>query len=271
MTASAKPDQIASRRPTLVDQAERTLRDWLAAGHLRRGDRLPPEHDLAAQLAVSRGTLRTALQRLERTGEVVRRQGSGTFVGDIGGLRPFSEGLERLSPYSRLARLHGVSLRGRAVTVEEIALDDDLAILFEVDRGDRATSCSRVLLAEGTPTAFMLDVLHPAVSLPSAPELCRQLQRGQMVLDVLLDAGIQIAFSRTRIRALMIGPDDESGRALGVEGPTSMLELKETMHDRRGAVVLRSSDLFAPGGIDLHIIRHLDVGVPEAVPRSVDR
>src|SRR6185312_17386673 len=88
--------------PSLVDSAEQALHNWLAAGRYRQGDRLPPEHDLAAMLGVSRGTLRTALQRLEEGGEIVRRQGSGTFVGRVATPTAFVEGLERLEPYSML-------------------------------------------------------------------------------------------------------------------------------------------------------------------------
>ena len=52
-------------------------------------------------LGVSRGTLRSALQRLEESGEIVRRQGSGTFVGRMAVPTTFGERLERLEPYRR--------------------------------------------------------------------------------------------------------------------------------------------------------------------------
>ena len=80
-------------RRSLVDSAEEALRNWLASGRHRLGDRLPPENTLASMLGISRGTLRTALRRLEQTGEIVRRQGSGTFVGKVGRPAGFSEGL----------------------------------------------------------------------------------------------------------------------------------------------------------------------------------
>ncbi|MBS1253747.1 MAG: Arabinose metabolism transcriptional repressor [Anaerolineales bacterium] len=44
------------------------------------GGRLPSEHELCAQLGISRGTLRQALAELEREGFVRREQGRGTFV-----------------------------------------------------------------------------------------------------------------------------------------------------------------------------------------------
>ena len=34
-------------RLSLVDGAERALRNWLAPGRYRQGDRLPPEHEVA--------------------------------------------------------------------------------------------------------------------------------------------------------------------------------------------------------------------------------
>ena len=74
-------------RPSLVDVTEAALRQRLAPGRARPGDRLPPEKELADSLGVSRGTLRLALERLESNGEVNRRQGSGTFLARLPDLR----------------------------------------------------------------------------------------------------------------------------------------------------------------------------------------
>ena len=63
------------RNPSLVDSAEEALHIWLAGGRYRQDDRLPPEHEVATMLGVSRGTLRSALRRLEDRG--ARRVGIG--------------------------------------------------------------------------------------------------------------------------------------------------------------------------------------------------
>ncbi|MGC5247737.1 FadR/GntR family transcriptional regulator [Gordonia sp. DT219] len=47
---------------------------------LSPGDRLPPERELADQLHVSRGTVRTALRELEERGRIARSPGRGTTV-----------------------------------------------------------------------------------------------------------------------------------------------------------------------------------------------
>ena len=101
--------QVVEAR-SLVDSAEQALRNWLAGGRYRQGDRLPPEHEVAAMLGVSRGTLRSSLQRLEESGEIVRRQGSGTFVGRMAVPSALDERLERLEPYSSLAARRGLTL-----------------------------------------------------------------------------------------------------------------------------------------------------------------
>ena len=119
---STAADESQSARPSLVDGAERALRNWLAPGRYRQGDRLPPEHEVAAMLGVSRGTLRSALQRLEESGEIVRRQGSGTFVGRMAVPTAFGERLERLEPYSSVAQRRGVSLDAVEVSVRRAAV-----------------------------------------------------------------------------------------------------------------------------------------------------
>lgn len=262
------PDQ-PNRRPTLVDEAEQALRDWLAPGGLRDGDRLPPEHQLAAHLGVSRGTLRSALRRLQETGEVVRRQGSGTFVGRVEELRPFSEGLERLAPYSALARQRGIGLLARDIEISRSAVGERLGAVFGVPATTLAVRVSRVILADEAPVAHMVDVLHPTVRLPPDDAVRDALRKGRMMLDLLLDSGVPVTHSRTRIRARTIGPDDERGALLGVDAPTAALELDETVHVRGGDAVERSTDLFAPGGLDLHVIRHLATERPDPIVRTV--
>lgn len=56
------------------------IKDMLARGELRAGSRLPVEKDLAAQLGVSRGSLREGVRALATLGVLETRQGDGTYV-----------------------------------------------------------------------------------------------------------------------------------------------------------------------------------------------
>jgi GntR family transcriptional regulator len=251
-----------------VDSAEEALRNWLAPGRHRTGDRLPPEHDLAAMLGVSRGTLRTALQRLEESGEIVRRQGSGTFVGNVATPTAFVEGLERLEPYSMLARRRGVELGVRDVQIDQRPIGAEVGSLFGLAPETQVAHVSRVVLAGGEPAAYMTDVVHPDIALPGEAALRRAFERGEMILDVLLAQGVPIAFATTRVMPRLLTPGERVGRLFGVRRTTAALELEEIIHVTSGEVVHHSRDLFGPGGMDLHVVRGLDVERPAAVNQT---
>lgn len=257
--------QPAERRRSLADSAEEALGNWLAPGRYRPGDRLPPEHDLARMLGVSRGTLRTALQRLEASGEIVRRQGSGTFVGHVARPTALNEGLERLESYSSLARQRGLTLSQRLIRIERQPIGPELGAVFDRPAETIALTISRVVLVNGRPNAIMHDVVHPDVLLPADEALEAEFARGEMLLDVLVGQGLPITFSATRILPVLIGPHDADGKALEVLRTMAGLELQETVHVATGQVVQRSRDVFLPGGVELAVIRSLHVDRPAHV------
>ncbi|HET8645303.1 MAG TPA: GntR family transcriptional regulator, partial [Vicinamibacteria bacterium] len=76
------------------------VRREIEAGHLKPGDRLAPERELARQIGVSRPSLRSGLRSLQAMGVIRSRQGSGTYIAD--GPPRLGEG-----PLQFLAALHG--------------------------------------------------------------------------------------------------------------------------------------------------------------------
>lgn len=71
---------VSTRRT--FEEALEQIADAIRAGDLRTGDRLPSERELAAQMAISRPTLREAIKLLADAGIVEVRPGprGGTFV-----------------------------------------------------------------------------------------------------------------------------------------------------------------------------------------------
>jgi GntR family transcriptional regulator len=249
----------AAREPraSLVDVAEDALRRWLATGRHRAGERLPPEQELSARLGISRGTLRTALQRLQESGEIVRRQGSGTFVGRAASWT-LDEGLEKLVSYHELARRRGLRLELAHLEIEQRALGAEHGRLFALDPQTTATAITRVLVMDGAAGAHMRDVVHPSVALPPPSRLRQALERGQMVLDVLLKQGVPVAYNRSHIMARVLTRRDRVGKALGVAETTAALEIEHVTCTAEGAPVEHSVDTFLPRAIDLHVVRWLE-------------
>lgn len=72
-------------KQNISDVVYEQLMENLIAGEWKPGDKLPSENELAAQLQVSRISVRSALQRLSSLGLVESRQGEGTFVCEFSG------------------------------------------------------------------------------------------------------------------------------------------------------------------------------------------
>ena len=64
----------------LVDHVVEKLLALVQARGLQAGERLPAERQLAAELGVSRNSLREAIQKLTSQGALVSRRGDGTYV-----------------------------------------------------------------------------------------------------------------------------------------------------------------------------------------------
>src|SRR5438552_10290770 len=64
----------------LTDEAITRLRNMIQAGELRPGSRLPPEHQLAAEMGLSRSGVREAVKVLESARVLDVRRGDGTYV-----------------------------------------------------------------------------------------------------------------------------------------------------------------------------------------------
>ncbi|MFO7303467.1 MAG: FadR/GntR family transcriptional regulator [Acidobacteriota bacterium] len=120
------------------------IRGLIRKGELVRGQRLPPERDLARQLGVSRTSVRAGLQALAHQGVLVIRHGAGTFVAD-GPLVLDSE------QFHFLSSLHGFSghqmFEARRVLeswvagmAAERATSDDLVELWTAVNGMAAST-----------------------------------------------------------------------------------------------------------------------------------
>ena len=64
----------------VTDEAIEKIKEMIIKGRLRPGDRLPKEADLAAELGLSRSSLREAVRALSLIHVLDVRQGDGTYV-----------------------------------------------------------------------------------------------------------------------------------------------------------------------------------------------
>ncbi|HCN61762.1 MULTISPECIES: FadR/GntR family transcriptional regulator [Mammaliicoccus] len=70
------------KRTSLVDVAVENLKEYITEHQFKNGDKLPSEKMLIEQLGVSRTVVREAISRLQQSGLIQVKSGSGMFITD---------------------------------------------------------------------------------------------------------------------------------------------------------------------------------------------
>jgi GntR family transcriptional regulator len=263
----------------LYAQAEKVLEELLVHRRYRVGDRIPPETELVRSLGVSRATIRAAVGRLVDRGLLTRRQGSGTFLARLPerGDQPSPVGVKlgssvaqvgRLDTYASIAERLGLKVDSEQLRVAAGRTAPDEAYALELPVHSEVIRVCRVLLLDGEAAAWMIDVL-PADVIP-AEQVRERLSSNQMVLDLLLDDGIPVAFSEVEISAALLGPGRLTGPFPGLGQPVAALLLTETMYldsavSGEGRPVQWSRNYFLPGKLSLRLIRDMPANRDPAI------
>lgn len=236
------------RRPLHVQVYEHLL-GLLERGDYQPGEQLPSEADLAAQLGVSRPTLREALLNLEQDGAIVRRHGVGTFVAAGYGTQ-LESGLECLESVLALSARHGIATQVRGLSVEQTPADEELAERLEVDPGAPLTCVRRTIVVGRGNAAYLVDY-GPSAILP--PETVEPSFNGS-VLDLLLARdGVDVHEALSEISALEA--DEALTERLDVELGQALLLFTETLFNAEGTPIEFSRNYFVPDRFRFHVIR----------------
>lgn len=225
---------LGSRRWT---DAHAELSRRLEAGELLPGDRLAPERVLAAELGVSRSTLRVALDRLEADWLIVRRQGSGTYVAeprmsiDTSVLVSFTEGV-----------LHtGLVPGARMLACEVVGADHDAARALEVDEGEAVWRLVRLRTANEAPMALERSWFPHRL----LPDLDRHDLEGRSIYRILAEE-YGLAPDRATQRLEPVTADEAAAAALGCRAGDPLMMVTRTAVTERSALVEFACDLYLP-------------------------
>jgi GntR family transcriptional regulator len=138
-----------SRLP-LHAQVEEALLKSMVEGALPPGSRLPAEDHLVERFAVSRTTIRTAIQSLVARGQVEIRRGKGTFV-----TQPtITQELTELTGFVEDMQALGRKPTARVLDRRLVAASETVARQLALQRGAAVARIQRVRLADGIPLSF---------------------------------------------------------------------------------------------------------------------
>ena len=114
------------------------------------------------------------------------------------------------------------------------------------------TQVSRVILAEGHPVAYLLDILPMHVL---SPEEISNGFRGSVLDFLILRGNPQLINSHCEIAAT--AATSEIARALNIQRGDSLLRFESRLFSIEGEVIDYSLGYFLPGYFRFHVIRQL--------------
>ena len=214
------------------------------------GTRLPSEPELARQLGVSRATLREAMRTFETQGLIHRRQGSGTFVSKPS--QVIESGLELLESIDTLAKRIGLPVSTEEIDVDVRQVSKQESMIFEIPENSQVTRVSRVIMAEGKPAAFLIDVLPTDIL--TSKEIEGEFSGS--VLDYLLKRDEPIpSSSRCEIHA--VTATAEIARSMAIQRGDVLLCFEALLYSASGRVIDYSFSYFLPGHFRFHVVRRV--------------
>lgn len=179
----------------------------IVSGELKKGDKLPNERELSAQLNVSRVSLREALSSLSVAGIVEPRQGAGTY---IGGFEP-----AKIAPMVYLfALLDGASLADVLTTRRVVEAESASQAAVGAAESQKAEIAAALAQAEQGWTAETDLAFHLSVAAASRNVfLAKMLETTARCGDMLWrrqgvrppDGGAALAYYRRVTSAIQAG------------------------------------------------------------------
>jgi GntR family transcriptional regulator len=186
-------------------QLHRALRAAIDTGVVGPDDPLPSERQLAADLGISRITVRKAIDALVAEGRLLSRQGAGHFV--IAPAR-IDKNFAKLSSFSEDMRSRGREPSSRWLKKGDGVVTPDEALKLGVSPGTRVLRLHRLRFADGAPMAIEYATVLASV-LRSVDEVKSSLY------DALDAMGTRPVRALQRLSALLL--DDEQAKLLRTE------------------------------------------------------
>lgn len=142
------------RQSSLSSQILAILIEQIRNGTFPPETPLPPENQLAQNYKVSRATIRSAFDRLEAMGLIIRRQGVGTFVRKSSNI---SNLLNQFIDFPRLIADNGFEPGYKQLRTELIQPSAEQIQRFKLSSEDRLLEIEKVFLADGDPIIFCIN------------------------------------------------------------------------------------------------------------------
>jgi GntR family transcriptional regulator len=231
--------QTASGGP-LYMKLKKMIEEAVSTGRLSHGDALPAERDIADAAAISRVTVRKAIDELVDQGLLVRRRGSGTFV--VKPVPRMQQPLTRLTSFSEDMRRRGMVPGSRWLDRGLHYPTPEETMALGLGGEAQVARITRLRTANDMPIALERTSL-PDDILPN-PDIVEN-----SLYLVLSERGIRPVRANQRISATLL--TDEETELLGVPPGSAALRVQRIAYLPTGRVMEISTALYRSDAYDL--------------------
>ncbi len=238
MTQTRRNNQPAYKRIQFA------IRKRIESGHLKPGDVVDSERELAKAHKVSLMTARHALADLAREGMVERRHGSGTFVA------PPKIHFNKLMSYTEQMASRGLSGGSRIVSSGVLDNEQEITARLSLPSTSHLAVLERVRHAAEEPFALETSYL----SADEFPGLVTAVQeRGSLFSTLEQTYGIELAYADEEIDATAADP--RTAELLSVSRGTPLLRIRQVIYTTKGKPTIYVIGLYRSGRHTLLIRR----------------
>lgn len=202
-------------------QAEQLLRELIKDPAYQGGKLLPNEVELAKKLAISRTTLRQAINKLVYDELLIRKKGFGTKVATS---KISSKAMNWLS-FSQEMKARGITIKNYELHVSWVLPDEHVASFFEIGTEKKIVKMERLRGSADEPFVYFISYFHPRIGLTGEEDFKRPLY------EMLEEQHLTIAnLSKEEISALKA--DKFVASKLEIETGSPVLFRKRFVYDQ---------------------------------------
>lgn len=238
---------MLQRKPSLTEQAKAYIKQRIRDGDFA-GERIPAETELAAELGVSRTTIRDALSRLESEGVIYRKQGAGTFVNEPG--LQIKTRLEEIWSYEAILEAHGYTPATRILGVDLQPAEERIADQLHITPGDPLITVHKLFLEDEEPVILTINQVPAAVvTAPYEPDDWKA-----PIFRFLSTFGSQhLAYYLSEIVPMLAGAGIAA--TLHVEPGSALISFDELGYNDENQPILHTHSYFRDDLLRLRLIR----------------
>lgn len=219
-----------------VSRVRAQLLEELGNERWQSGERLPAERQLAADLGVSRTTLREALALLARSGHVIRRagRGGGTFVAPT----KVDRDLRVMTGLPGHLRRQGHESTSTVLSANLVAADLKVADALGIGPESLVNEIVRVRFSDGVPISLECSRFPT----DRFPDFLRHPLGGSLYEIAEFEYGIKPTRAKEVIEPVM--PSEQEARLLDIDVSQPVLSIERVAYDAAGAPIEYGEDLF---------------------------